>query len=520
MSVVLTYDQRCFIAKTTFAARHIPKEAGFTFDSDLKRFVTWDMLVAVKLRKFADFKANYVLDSMFIKQTPVPNLTIKKGLKLDDYQISGTRHMLSYNKTYCALDPGLGKSALAITAMNSTARGPFLITSPDFLRFNWEAQITKWGTGLKVKLLESGKINRKHLNEAGDADVIVVADSMLDNLDLLGFLFIEVGKFKHIFIDEAHRFKNPEALRTIGLFGAYDSKRKGETHRGVINLGESSTLLSGTPMPKNPIEMWAPLIKHAPETIEFMSRHEYGVKYCNGFEDLNGWNYEGSSNASELKQRLQKTYMRRVRKADVWGDRPPQTHEIVLIGEDLPVELKEFEAKVLSKLSIDDILDRAELGDIARYRRLLGLSKVKACATHIAETLREQPQVSMLVFAHHVDVVKRLGECLKAFDPFIVTGETKNRFDVVQEFQRSPNRRLLIGNIEALGVGCDADKATIVRFVEFSTVPGVNKQASDRADRYTQTKQVHNQYYVYRESYDEIALRSVMRREKIIEATM
>jgi len=78
--------------------------------------------------------------------------------------------------------------------------------------------------------------------------------------------------------------------------------------------------------------------------------------------------------------------------------------------------------------------------------------------------------------------------------------------------------RVLIGNIDSMGVGLTLTASRRVIFVEYSCVPGLNEQAEDRVHRITQTEGVYCQYLVMRGGMDELMLNKVLEKQKDTEA--
>ncbi len=99
----------------------------------------------------------------------------------------------------------------------------------------------------------------------------------------------------------------------------------------------------------------------------------------------------------------------------------------------------------------------------------------------------------------------------------MITGDVlkAKRQPLVDEFQKNPKRRLLIGNIEACGLGFTLTKATRVLFVEFSWVDGQNGQASDRAHRIGQNQSVLVQYVVLKDSFDRQRMETLLRKRAL-----
>jgi SNF2 family DNA or RNA helicase len=118
---------------------------------------------------------------------------------------------------------------------------------------------------------------------------------------------------------------------------------------------------------------------------------------------------------------------------------------------------------------------------------------VTPAVKYIKELLDEVDKV--LVFTHHIDVSKNMKKALKAFNPVMVIGETKDKQGAVDTFQLDHSCRVLIGSTAA-GVGFNMTAASEVVLMEPSYVPSMNEQQIDRAHRIGQKCKVNIHYLV------------------------
>jgi SWI/SNF-related matrix-associated actin-dependent regulator 1 of chromatin subfamily A len=168
-----------------------------------------------------------------------------------------------------------------------------------------------------------------------------------------------------------------------------------------------------------------------------------------------------------------------------------------------------------------DLMHRISSGNdinhVATYRRLLGIEKARLSVDYVRH-LVEETASRVLVFAYHTEAISILRQNLKDLAPLCITGETPPaaRQAIVDEYQKNDSRKLLIGNYVAMGIGFTLTKANRVLFVEFDWVPGVNKQAEDRAHRIGQNEMVIVQYVALRNSLDLAVIDSILRKERAI----
>lgn len=442
------------------------------------------------------------------------------------FQLPAARFLLERNRSYLAADPGLGKTIIAMLAANALSISRDMMPAiaylcPPFLMPNVENEVDRW------TLVQMSR-ERVRPGIRPTDDLLLIPDSLVGRAQIVVAIEHWAAEMRAknretvLFVDEAHRFKNADSQRTKALFGF---KPKGEAEvRGVVDSFDRVVLMSGTPMVNGrPMELYAPLAKLAPETIDHMNVFEYGRKFCAGHRNQFGWDFSGASNLDELKRRTQPKFMLRLRKADVLKDLPPKTEDLVLIEEAMPEKLFKMDQKLLVAYSPEKTFRRGpsvagELPDgdhVASHRRELGIAKAPLAVSYIHSLLSETDE-ALLVFAWHKDVIRILADGLKEFSPLIITGDVdkEKRFERVKLFQSDPAYRVMILNIQAGGVGFNLTKASRGVFVEFSWVPGENDQASDRMHRIGQRDNVYLQYLVYKNSMDREVLESNFRKRK------
>jgi SWI/SNF-related matrix-associated actin-dependent regulator of chromatin subfamily A-like protein 1 len=128
------------------------------------------------------------------------------------------------------------------------------------------------------------------------------------------------------------------------------------------------------------------------------------------------------------------------------------------------------------------------------------------------------------VFAHHRAVMDRLCEFLAKdrqdeLQNFIrIDGSvpSKERFDLVDRFQRSSTCRVAVLAITAAGVAITLTAASTVFFAELFWTPGSMLQAEDRAHRIGQTSTVRVFYFLARGSVDDVIWPLVQKKMKTL----
>lgn len=525
----LVYTEGQFVAQSDFKSRGIPREAGFSWCEKTKRWVTKQLGVAVRLREYADHSAENRIRREMIQVSPWSGrLPHPKHLTPYPYQKDpAATFALSRNRSYLGLAPRLGKTVVSALVRNALD-APAVFITPPFLTRTIEAEFNAWSVGgLKVVRYEPGACFPQSWGIVIVPDSIIhreeVRDGILDMAEDLG------GPI--LFVDEAHRYKSPDAARTKSLLGA-----KGI--RGLIKSFDRVVFLSGTPMLNRPIELYPILRAAAPETIDFMTRVEYGMKYCAGHlvEETcpkcfgragrncryckgqggfkNGYDFSGASNLDELRSRIHGKFMLRMETVE---GLPPTVEEMVILGE-RPPKLAKMEQAILAKHSPEDLVAGTVSSDhVATYRKELGKIKVKPAIDFI-RSLLEDGEESILVFAFHREVVQTLAEKLKKFRPLVIQGGVSNaeRDAIQKEFQSNAERRLFIGNYVAAGLGLRLSKANRVVMVEYSWTPAENRQAADRANAVNAGKaELLVQYLVLENSLDRKVIEANLRKKRV-----
>lgn len=466
---------------------------------------------AVDCIPFTDGQAAKVLDRLLVKRYSVDATRFPDFL--DPHQIDGVRWILSRSRSYLAHAPGAGKTAQAIVAsFLSLAPGRTLFIVPPSLTANWEREIWKFA-GLmspyfkRMYYWPSVAIIPETAQKdfAGwNAEFLICPDSMLAKPWVIQRLSIR--KWNVVAVDEASRFKESTAERTKTLFGGV--LKSGVFSPGIIQNARHAVLMDGSPMPNRPMELWAPTFAMAPETIDFMSQQDFGFRYCGA--KMNGygqWEFDYSSHEDELRRKLTKNFMHVVTEEEL--DHPERQRSILTMNEDARSPAHRTWERMHTPV-FTEVSEDSSQGELATFRRELGLRKVPWISDYVSNRLKEKNE-SILLFAWHREVCELLAFNLKKFHPGIVMGGTNpiQRETYFEEFQNG-KIKLIIGNILAMGRGHNLQRADRVIFGEFSWTDELNKQCEKRASRRGSMKAFTRcEYVVSPGSFDEVILNSV-----------
>lgn len=368
--------------------------------------------------------------------------------------------------TLVAHEPRVGKTNIAIHGSDLVDARIVVIVCPAAVKDNWREAVLEFRQGGWFAVIVSyNKANR--------------------------ILKVLRGKKYVLVIDESHYCKERSTGRTKAVFGTLCDKIG-----GLIEYATNVFLLTGTPMPNNPTELWPMLRACAPEIIDNgngrpMSWSTFRDKYCKMINTPYGVKIAGSRNYRDLKERFAKHgfVIRRLRR-DVFGrDMLPPTRVYV---RPKPAEQKELEALMNSEQgrAVAEALKSSnplkalakQEKHVAGLRKLFGLAKVPGIVDLVSEELDNDPTAKIVLFAYHHVVIDALRTNLKKYGVESFDGRTSDerKIRIKKRFQTDPKCRVVVGQLNAMGVGLDFSAANDVLFVEQSWVGDENEQARSR----------------------------------------
>ena len=388
---------------------------------------------------------------------------------------------------------GLGKTIEAIVTVNAMGPTRILVVCPASVLFTWRREIWKWQTlGLPVLLIQAGwdtAINHELMGRSADGWYVINYDILEDYPEL------KSGKpWDFLIIDESHKLKNPDAIRTQNVFG---------TDTIAPIPAEKALLLTGTPMVNYVHDLYTQLHYLDPGTWPSLQQF-VAHQYFPGYKFISPSQIIGTErNLEPLRRQLTTVMIRRPRSV---LNLPPKTREIVQIHVE-DGEFRSFlrgQAKCLRHLQrrLMKLLDspattttRAEIRDldaminglISNVRHQVGMNKLPAVIAYLKGCTGKT-----IVFAYHHDVIERLVQALadRGVSGFTGSSSLRERDRAAKKFQDDPSCAFFIGNIEAAGQGITLTAARHVVFAEPDWRGTYLEQAEDRAHRIGQTQPV------------------------------
>lgn len=284
--------------------------------------------------------------------------------------------------------------------------------------------------------------------------------------------FIDPEEYDLIVIDEFHRIKEKKTGWT---------KIIKEAFRDVV---PRKLLLSGTAIKSRPAEFFMAFNFIDPKT--WNNQHEFGVRYCAGFEDTFGWKYDGASNLEELYERMSSFFLRRLKK-DVLSHLPPKTYTHIPL-ELTPEEFREYNKLLEGCVKIIDGKEVKEsyLEMISKLKLFLAKCKLKRVTEFIQDTVDGGDK--MVLMSDFQEIAKSIKEQFGDIS-VLHTGSMSDvdKQESVDRFQGDKKIRVFSGMIIASGVGITLTAASKLMFLGFAWTPSDMEQAEDRIHRASTT---------------------------------
>jgi SWI/SNF-related matrix-associated actin-dependent regulator 1 of chromatin subfamily A len=403
-----------------------------------------------------------------------------QGLSLLPYQAAGVRYLVERERTFLADEMGLGKTVQALVALEELDAYPAIILCPASLKENWRREAFRWLPGRSVEVLSGAP---------GEGQGVRPSDLVILNYDILADTKTRKGwgslllapKPRAIVCDESHKLKEPKSKRT-------------EAARVLASWIPYRFCLSGTPILNRPAELISQL-KILGRLDDIGGWRTFADRYCgrhwNGFT----WDMSGARNLDELNTKLRiHGYIRRT-KVDVLPELPQKRRVTVpLEGLDLSeyrsaaADLREWLEEKFGKVEADAAARAEALTRIEVLKQLAFRAKSERCLEWVREFLEDSDQ-KLVVFAWHRSAVQDMALALDA--PYI-TGDVPPhiRQKAIDKFQHDPGTRVIVGNIQAMGVGLTLTAASNVVFLELPWTPAECDQAEDRCHRIGQKSSV------------------------------
>jgi len=436
---------------------------------------------------------------------------------LRDYQKAGYNwfsFLREYNFGGClADDMGLGKTIQTLAMLQKVkeddqllqTQTTSLIIMPTSLIYNWLTEAKKFTPKLKI-LAHTGTNRNKDVANFANYDIIITTYGVtrVDVDELKNFYF------NYIILDESQNIKNPSS-KSFKAVRSLKSKNK--------------LILSGTPVENSVGDLWSQLTFLNPGLLG--TQAFFYEEYVQAIEKK-----KDEEKARKLQSIIKPFVLRRT-KEQVAAELPPKTEQIIYC--DMSEDQAQYYEKTKSAYR-NDLLQSMDDGTFAQkqVQLLQGLTALRQLANHpvmidsdyhsdsgkfenVIHTLDNvlKGGHKVLVFSQfvkHLDIFKKHFE--KEHIPFAyLDGATKNRGEIVAEFQQNADLKVFLISIKAGGVGLNLTQADYVFILDPWWNPAVEQQAIDRTHRIGQDKKVFIYKFISKDTVEEKIL-ALQKRKK------
>ncbi len=468
-------------------------------------------------------------------ETPILPSGLQQSVTLKDHQLSGVawlQHLFSNAPHHCrgavlADDMGLGKTLQLLTFLawafeTTPSLPPALIVAPVSLLENWEEEAKKFlkpGTlsmltaygdtlsalrvlreNIDAQLRAEGMVKFLKPGWRGTSNVVLTTYETLRDLE---FSFAS-EKWSIMICDEAQRIKNPNAMMTRA------AKKQNVKFRVAC---------TGTPVENTLVDLWCLFDYVQPGLLGALN--DFGRRYRRPIE---AETEEELARVKELRERIFPQILRRTKaevakdlkpKRDIPSRVPLSSHQRSLYAHAINLFKSRHQPEAITPF-------KNHLG-LLHYLRLIctdprqvGLSvfrpepldNYQSRAPKLAwliTTLREiqAADEKVIIFCEFREIQRMLRyyvEEVFGFAPDIINGDTvaaakhvASRQKRIKAFQGKPGFGVIILSPVAVGFGVNIQEANHVIHYTRTWNPAKEDQATDRAYRIGQTKQV----YVY-----------------------
>ena len=466
--------------------------------------------------------------------------SLRAEFPLHAHQLIGVawmQHLYEKSPDFCrgallADDMGLGKTLQLLTLIASALEAnpqmaPVLVVAPVSLLENWKNEadlffqkgtlplLMLYGDALKASRARSEEIEASLLdrgftrflkeNWLGTAKIVLTTYETLRDLEFS----LAAVHWSLMVCDEAQKIKNPAAMVTRA------AKKQNVDFRIAC---------TGTPVENSLADLWCLFDFIQPGLLGALN--EFGTKYRRPIECETD---EQKARIEELRQTIECQILRRM-KADV-ATLPPKT--VVEASRSLPMSTyqkqlysAELEQYRLRSASRDGQAKNLQLHLLHRLRSICTDPRESGRSFQpiaLSDARKRSPKLDWLIptmediktrnekvivfcefkemqqmLAHYIDQVFH-------FRPAIINGDTpamaargSSRQGVIDDFQKKPGFGVLILSPVAVGFGVNIQEANHVIHFTRTWNPAKEDQATDRAYRIRQTREVFVYYPVVR----------------------
>jgi SNF2 family DNA or RNA helicase len=442
------------------------------------------------------------------------NIKFPKGINanLRYYQETGYKWLKILDKYkfggILADDMGLGKTLQLLSVIQAYVeqtdieeRRPSLVISPSSLALNWQAEAEKFAKDLKTLVIHGKAQERKNqIEKIGDYDLVITSYDLLKR-DIE--VYNEQGYvFRYVIADEAQYLKNSNTQNAISIKQI---------------KADAKYALTGTPMENSLAELWSIFDFIMPEYLfnyrKFKAQFEIPIVK------------EHDRMAMEKLKMLIEPFILRRTKKEVLTELPEKTVTV------LTSKMQEEQEKIYLSYMLEAREEVSEAIDLEGYEKsqmkiLAVLTRLRQICCHPSlfienykgssskleqcmELLKEGVESGhkILLFSGYTSMFNIIEKELEKYGIkyFKLTGSTKvsERVKLVDEFNENEDVKVFLISLKAGGTGLNLTGADMVIHYDPWWNASAENQATDRAYRIGQKKNVQVYKLITKDSIEE-----------------
>lgn len=422
--------------------------------------------------------------------------------ELKPYQRKGVNFFLNRRNCFIAYDMGLGKTLLAINCIKAIKATKALIVCPSYLKYSWAEEIEKWSPELSYTVIDGTPAQREEQFKAHrekKRKVLIINYEQIriktkkngKLIEIKVHKFIQDTRFDVTVWDEAHRLKNRQSQISQGAY--------------AINTTDK-IMMSGTPVTKNPGEIYSPL--RILDKERFTSYWTFVKYYCEVHEGFRELEIGHIKKPKEYRDLLSQ-YMIRKRKEDVAKELPDK------IYINIPVKMYEDQKKIYNQALEDYLNPSGDIieSDVEKFIRICQIAQnplilggkdtsiVKDTTLDLIGDIGEQRIIIACTYINmSIDLHESIGKQYKNRNVYLINSRVSHRHATVDEF-KNDDTAILVTTIKCLAEGANLDCCDNIIYCDIEWNCGVNQQFENRIHRMTSTRK---KYYYFIKVKDSI----------------
>ena len=419
---------------------------------------------------------------------------------LRDYQEEGYRWMMrlaAWGAGAClADDMGLGKTVQTIAVLlNRAAQGPSLVVAPASVVYNWQSEIERFAPSLNVHILHETDDRKRLVRSLKPQDVLLTTYGLLVREEKA----LTDKKWNVVCLDEAHTIKNRQTKMSQAAMGLQADFR---------------IALTGTPLQNYLSELW--------NLFQFINPGLLGSFESFSHEFITPIELNRDKERQQTLRQILQPFLLRRTKAEVIDELPEKTEIIRRVelsdGERVAYEAMRIEAQ--QQVAQASKVDMNVLSSITRLRQAADSeSKLEDFVALLTQIVTGGNRV--LVFSQFTTFLSAAQHRLTSHSATISlpTGETgltsfyldgstpiAKRKQLVERFQNGEAQVFFI-SLKAGGLGLNLTGANYVIHLDPWWNPAIEQQATDRAYRIGQHRNVTVYHLIAADTIEEKILR-------------